>query len=128
MDSVCPHELECGAVATHNCSLHCTRDADKTPRSCAQMVGLLLIQDDLAPCLNTRCSQAGLGISGINAEVMPGQWEFQIGPVGPLEVGDQVCLHHLLLSTCEYSCALRSNAPPICTKLMPRATCSAWRL
>ena len=21
---------------------------------------------------------------------MPGQWEFQIGPVGPLEVGDQV--------------------------------------
>ena len=37
--------------------------------------------------------QAGLLISGINAEVMPGQWEFQIGPVGPLEVGDQVCLH-----------------------------------
>ena len=34
------------------------------------------------------CIKAGLGISGINAEVMPGQWEFQIGPVGPLEVGD----------------------------------------
>ena len=25
--------------------------------------------------------EAGLGISGTNAEVMPGQWEFQIGPV-----------------------------------------------
>ena len=37
--------------------------------------------------------QAGLLISGINAEVMPGQWEFQIGPVGPLEVGDQVCVN-----------------------------------
>ena len=36
------------------------------------------------------CIKAGLIISGINAEVMPGQWEFQIGPVGPLEVGDQV--------------------------------------
>ncbi len=32
------------------------------------------------------CLEAGLKISGINAEVMPGQWEFQIGPVGPLEV------------------------------------------
>ena len=40
-----------------------------------------------SPCA---AAQAGLGISGINAEVMPGQWEFQIGPVGALEVGDQV--------------------------------------
>ena len=30
----------------------------------------------------TACIEAGLGISGTNAEVMPGQWEFQIGPVG----------------------------------------------
>ena len=28
------------------------------------------------------CLAAGLGISGINAEVMPGQWEFQVGPLG----------------------------------------------
>ena len=28
---------------------------------------------------------------------MPGQWEFQIGPVGPLEVGDQVHLARYLL-------------------------------
>ena len=26
------------------------------------------------------CLKAGLLISGINAEVMPGQWEFQVGP------------------------------------------------
>ena len=36
------------------------------------------------------CIDAGLKISGINAEVMPGQWEFQIGPAGPLEMPDQV--------------------------------------
>ena len=36
-------------------------------------------------------------VAGINAEVMPGQWEFQIGPVGPLEVGDQVHLARYLL-------------------------------
>lgn len=37
------------------------------------------------------CIQAGLTISGINAEVMPGQWEFQIGPAGPLDMPDEVC-------------------------------------
>ena len=34
--------------------------------------------------------EAGLGISGTNAEVMPGQWEFQIGPVGAPDIGDQI--------------------------------------
>lgn len=43
------------------------------------------------------CVRAGLIISGINSEVMPGQWEFQIGPVGPLEVGDQVHMARYLL-------------------------------
>lgn len=31
------------------------------------------------------------------AQVMPGQWEFQIGPVGPLGVGDEVMLARWLL-------------------------------
>src|SRR4029077_8721002 len=43
------------------------------------------------------CLAAGLAISGINAEVMPGQWEFQVGPVGPLEVSDQLWLARWLL-------------------------------
>lgn len=43
------------------------------------------------------CIKAGLKISGINAEVMPGQWEFQIGPAGPLEVGDHVHIARWLL-------------------------------
>lgn len=43
------------------------------------------------------CIQAGLKISGINAEVMPGQWEFQIGPAGPLETGDHVMIARWLL-------------------------------
>ena len=34
------------------------------------------------------CLYANIHISGINAEVMPGQWEFQIGPIGALEVAD----------------------------------------
>ena len=43
------------------------------------------------------CAEAGLTISGINAEVMPGQWEFQIGPSGPLEAGDHLWLARWLL-------------------------------
>ena len=43
------------------------------------------------------CMRAGLTIVGINAEVMPGQWEFQIGPVGPLAVGDEMWLARWIL-------------------------------
>ncbi|MCU1452267.1 MAG: Glutamate--ammonia ligase [Acidimicrobiales bacterium] len=43
------------------------------------------------------CLEAGLAISGINAEVMPGQWEFQVGPASPLDVSDQLWLARWLL-------------------------------
>ena len=43
------------------------------------------------------CIAAGLKISGTNAEVMPGQWEFQIGPAGPVEVGDHIWMARYLL-------------------------------
>lgn len=39
------------------------------------------------------CLNMGLKISGTNAEVMPGQWEYQVGPCEGIESGD-----HLLLS------------------------------
>jgi glutamine synthetase len=43
------------------------------------------------------CIDAGLAISGTNAEVMMGQWEFQIGPVDTLEVSDSMYLARWLL-------------------------------
>lgn len=43
------------------------------------------------------CIDAGLEVSGINAEVMPGQWEYQIGPLGPLEVADHMWISRWLL-------------------------------
>ena len=51
-----------------------------------------LVEDHLDACL-----EAGLSISGINAEVMPGQWEFQVGPLGPLDVADQLWMARWLL-------------------------------
>lgn len=43
------------------------------------------------------CLRAGIAIEGTNAEVMPAQWEFQIGPLPPLEMGDQLWLARWLL-------------------------------
>jgi len=43
------------------------------------------------------CLQAGLKISGINAEVCPGQWEYQVGPCGTVEVGDHLWLSRYIL-------------------------------
>jgi len=43
------------------------------------------------------CLYSGLSISGINAEVAPGQWEYQIGPVEGILAGDQLCISRYIL-------------------------------
>ncbi len=43
------------------------------------------------------CLRAGLDMHGTNAEVMPGQWEFQIGPSGVVDIADQLWLARWLL-------------------------------
>ena len=45
----------------------------------------------------TLCIDAGLMIAGTNAEVMPGQWEFQIGPADTLTVADHLWIARYLL-------------------------------
>jgi glutamine synthetase len=55
-------------------------------------VGRPLAEQHLDACIN-----AGLKISGINAEVMPGQWEFQIGPTSATEVSDHLIVARWLL-------------------------------
>tara|TARA_R110002020_G_scaffold268819_3_gene484082 strand:+ start:26510 stop:27502 length:993 start_codon:yes stop_codon:yes gene_type:complete len=52
---------------------------------------------DIAEEHLSACLEAGLTISGINAEVMPGQWEFQIGPLPAPDVGDQLSVARWLL-------------------------------
>lgn len=43
------------------------------------------------------CIQIGLDISGINAEVLLGQWEYQIGPVTALNGSDQLWISRYIL-------------------------------
>jgi glutamine synthetase len=44
------------------------------------------------------CLYAGVTISGTNAEVMPGQWEFQIGPCKGIDQGDHLWIARYLLA------------------------------
>ncbi len=44
------------------------------------------------------CLYAGIKISGTNSEVMPGQWEFQIGPCEGIEVGDMMWTARYILN------------------------------
>jgi glutamine synthetase len=52
---------------------------------------------DIAEKHMDACLDAGLKIYGINAEVMPGQWEFQVGTTGALEVSDHLHIARYLL-------------------------------
>ena len=43
------------------------------------------------------CLHAGVTIAGQNAEVMPGQWEFQIGPCEGIDQGDHLWMARYLM-------------------------------
>lgn len=48
------------------------------------------------------CLHAGVRLSGINAEVLSSQWEFQVGPCEGIDIGDHmVCARYLLLRVAE---------------------------
>jgi glutamine synthetase len=57
-----------------------------------EVFGREIVEDHMDACM-----EAGIMISGINAEVMPGQWEFQVGPLGPLDVSDELWLSRWIL-------------------------------
>ena len=61
------------------------------------------------------CIAAGLTIAGINAEVMPGQWEYQIGPVGAPQVADELWIGRWLLARIaeNYGVTVSLDAKPV---------------
>jgi glutamine synthetase len=61
------------------------------------------------------CLYAGLEISGINAEVMAGQWEYQVGPCEGIDCGDQMILSRYILErvTEEFDVCVSLDPKPI---------------
>jgi len=44
-----------------------------------------------------KCLEAGVKIAGSNAEVMPGQWEYQVGPCRGIEMGDHLTISRYIM-------------------------------
>ncbi|WP_235298380.1 glutamine synthetase beta-grasp domain-containing protein [Portibacter marinus] len=73
-------------------------------------VGRELVEEHLDLCL-----EAGLNVEGINAEVMCGQWEFQIFAKGAESAGDQIWVaRYLLERTAEkYGLSINWECKPV---------------
>jgi len=56
-----------------------------------------VVARDLVEAHYRACLYAGVRISGINAEVMPSQWEFQVGPCEGISMGDELWIARYLL-------------------------------
>jgi glutamine synthetase len=52
---------------------------------------------DILECHYRACLYAGVKIAGTNAEVMPAQWEFQVGPCEGINMGDHLWMARFLL-------------------------------
>jgi glutamine synthetase len=61
------------------------------------IVGREIVEDHYTLCL-----EAGIRISGVNAEVMLGQWEYQVGPCEELTAGDELWMaRYIMERICE---------------------------
>merc|ERR1712054_387887 len=70
---------------------------------------------DAAECHLRACLNAGLDISGINAEVFPGQWEYQVGVCKGIDMCDQLWLSRYILGrVCEHFGFWADLAPKPC--------------
>ena len=58
------------------------------------------------------CLDAGISVSGMNAEVAPGQWELQIGPCTGIEAGDELLLARYILECVAESYGVDVNYDP----------------
>lgn len=65
------------------------------------------------------CLSAGLKISGINAEVAPSQWEFQIGPCSSISAGDELWVARYILEKL-------SEEFGVCISFKPKPIPNPW--
>ena len=59
-----------------------------------------------------KCIESGLKYHGNNAEVMPSQWEFQVGTTDPLRVADDLWMARFILEKITERHKLQVNYHP----------------
>jgi len=81
------------------------------PYYCSAGTGIA-IGRDIIEAHYKACLYAGVLISGVNAEVMPGQWEYQVGPCLGIEMGDHMWMsRYLMLRVAEFYNVIASFDP-----------------
>lgn len=83
-------------------------------------LGRDIVEDHLEKCL-----YVGLRVSGINAEVAPGQWEFQIGPSLGIEAGDHLWMARYILNRVSEKYGVRVDLTPKLIKEINGSGCHA---
>ena len=83
-------------------------------------LGRDIVEDHLEKCL-----YAGLRMSGINAEVAPAQWEFQIGPSVGIEAGDHLWMARYILNRVCEKYGVRLDLTPKLIKEINGSGCHA---
>eukprot|EP00439_Symbiodinium_sp_Y106_P041201 s1678_g5.t1 len=127
------HNRTCAAL-TAGIEAHAHRVARKLPRSRHAVLQLLVHARHMLAgiCTQVRCCgvaigrpvaeehymkclQAGVKIAGVNAEVMPGQWEFQVGPCRGVEMGDHLTIarYIMLRITESHNCVCSFSPKPM---------------
>ncbi|KFA67911.1 hypothetical protein S40285_04087 [Stachybotrys chlorohalonatus IBT 40285] len=71
--------------------------APQGPYYCGVGAGKV-VQRDIVEAHYKACLYAGIKISGTNAEVMPAQWEYQVGPCVGIEMGDHLWMARFFLA------------------------------
>ncbi|KAK0388255.1 hypothetical protein NLU13_4500 [Sarocladium strictum] len=71
--------------------------APQGPYYCGVGSGKVVLRD-VVEAHYKACLYAGVKISGTNAEVMPAQWEFQVGPCEGIEMGDHLWISRFFLA------------------------------
>lgn len=70
--------------------------APQGPYYCGVGTGKVFCRD-IVEAHYKACMYAEIAISGTNAEVMPAQWEYQVGPCPGIDLGDQLWMSRFLL-------------------------------
>ena len=88
--------------------------APQGPYYCGVGAGKVMCRD-IVESHYKACLYAGIQISGTNAEVMPAQWEFQVGPCEGISMGDQLWMARFILHRVaeEFGAVVTFNPKPV---------------
>jgi glutamine synthetase len=91
-----PTKVGESSTMPHGFNADGSEPAAQGPYYCGAGCGLA-IGRNVADAHYAKCLYAGVKVAGINAEVMPGQWEYQVGPCRGIQMGDHLVMSRYIM-------------------------------